>query len=172
MSRRQLPPLGSIFLVPLRDKGFAAGVLARANGRGQAFGYFFGPRIQSLDAIEPNSLRPDGAILVGKFGDLELFRGRGRGNWPIGPVVPGWRPSDWPMGPMARTDEEAGRAWVSTYDDEFKCIGEIEVPPAEAARYPYDQLMGAGSVEIRLTRAIAREEGNVNSSGDPGTDGG
>lgn len=168
MSRRRLPPLGSIFLVPLRSKGFATGLLARASGKGHAFGYFFGPRIDSLDAVDSTALRPGDAVLVGQFGDLELLRG----NWPVGSVLPGWKPSDWPMLPMGRTDEKAERAWISTYDDDFNCIKEIEVPPAAASRYPYDRLMGAGAVEIRLTKAIATQEREDGISGGPGTEDG
>jgi hypothetical protein len=107
-----------------------------------------------MHEIEPTALRPVDAMLKGQFGDLELLRG----HWPIGPVITGWERSAWPMVPMARTDEKAGRAWLSTYDDDLKCIGEVEIPRAEATRYPYDRLMGAGAVEIRLTKAIARLE--------------
>ena len=39
---------GSVFLVPLRNGGYARGVVARATGEGKGlFGYFFGPRLAS-----------------------------------------------------------------------------------------------------------------------------
>lgn len=38
---------GAVFLIPLRDFGYAIGVLARSDGDGQCFGYFFGPRVKS-----------------------------------------------------------------------------------------------------------------------------
>lgn len=155
MTKRRLPPLGTVFLVPLRDSGYATGVLARASGKGPAFGYFFGPRVHEFEEIDFALLTPENSVLTGQFGDLELLRGK----WPIGPVMPGWEPSDWPMLPMARVDEGAGRAWLSSYDDNFNCVNEVEIPLARATQFPYDRLMGAGATEIRLTRLIGEQPG-------------
>lgn len=144
------PPEGSIFLVPLRDGGFAVGVLARVSGEGHAFGYFFGPKVRSAEEINRGGLRAENALLVGKFGDLELLRG----NWAVVGMLPDWDRSRWSMLPLARVDEISGKAWISKYDDMFNCIEEVEIDPSDAANFPYDRMMGAGSVEIRLTRLL------------------
>jgi len=154
VKRKKLPPLGTTFLVPLRDGGFALGVLARADENGSALGYFFGPRVSGVDEVELDRIDPGDALLVGMFGDLELIRG----NWPVVGKVRGWSSDRWPIPPMSRIDEKAGRAWLSTYDDALRCVNETEITPAEASRYPYDRLMGAGAAEIRLTKLIKEAE--------------
>lgn len=148
---KKLPPEGSVFLVPLRDYGFAIGVLARVSGEGHCFGYFFGPRIQSKDDIDFDSLTPRHSVLVGKFGDLELFRG----NWKVIAQILSWKDNRWGLVPLARVDELSGRAWLSIYDDDFNCVQENEITTEEASKYPYDRMMGAGSVEIRLTQLLS-----------------
>ncbi len=154
MSRRKLPPLGSVFLVPLRDEGHALGVLARASGEGHAFGYFYGSRVSAAGDGFHDELDPERAVLVGKFGDLELLRG----NWPVIGAVADWSPSRWPMRPLARIDQDNGRAWLVTYDDGFNCVDEREVDTETASRYHYDRMMGAGAVEIRLTKLVKEDE--------------
>lgn len=154
MSRRKSFANGTVFLVPLRDRGYAVGVLARNSGEGHAFGYFFGPRIDSGADVDIDRLEPGDAILIGKFGDLELLRG----NWPeVGSIRP-WDPSRWPIPPLARIDESAGKAWLSTYDEDFNCTREEEIRVEDANYYPYDRLMGSGSVEIRLTKMLGNAE--------------
>jgi hypothetical protein len=137
-------------MVPLRDSGYAVGVLSRASGDGHCFGYFFGPRVYSEAQIAIDALTPEGNVLAGKFGDLELLRG----NWKTVGRIPDWDPKRWDIKPLARVDEEAGKAWLSIYDDNFNCVEEREVSVAEAKKYPYDRMMGAGAVEIRLTKIL------------------
>jgi hypothetical protein len=143
---------GTIFLVPLRDHGFGVGVIARINARGVALGYFFGPRMTNRGEV-PRALEPRRALLVGQFGDLELRRGK----WPLLGVVENWSPERWPVPRMARVDEVAQRAWLSTYDESLICVREEEIPLPDASRYPYDRLMGAGAVELRLTSLMKGE---------------
>ena len=52
---------------------FALGVVARSNGEGGVFGYFFGPRRSTLEQVTSRDAWPSRAILVGKFGDLGLI---------------------------------------------------------------------------------------------------
>lgn len=142
---------GSIFLVPLRDDGYAVGVLARISGKGHCYGYFFGQRVSEAGAIVFSQLIPDNAVLIGKFGDLELRSG----GWKWVGKIDGWDSSLWEFKPLARIDESAGRAWLSVYDDKFNCIEEREITVKEAGKHPYDRMMGAGSVEIRLTKLVS-----------------
>jgi len=148
--KRNSPPLGSVFLVPLRDSGYGTGVVARSTGQGDCLGYFFGPRIRNEADVDVSQLQASRAILVGMFGDLDLINR----NWPVVGNIPRWNPADWPVPRMARLDEAANRAWVSTYDDDLHCVNEEEISPAEALQYPYDRMMGSGAVEIRLTKLL------------------
>lgn len=150
MKSEKLPLSGSVFLVPLRSDGYCVGVLAKTSGKGQAFGYFFGPKVCETSEVDTKALVAEEAILVGMFGDLELIRG----NWPVVGAITPWNPSQWPMLPLARVDEVAKRAWLSTYGEDFQCLDEKEIAVSEANNYPYDRMMGAGSVEIRLTRLV------------------
>jgi hypothetical protein len=124
--------------------------MARADRKGIAFGYFFGQRVFRADQVELGDLVPEHAVLRGKFGDRKLIQGK----WPIVGVVEEWDASRWSIPPLARVDEVAKRAWVSVYDDDFRCLEETEVDLSEASRYPYDRMMGAGALEIRLTKVV------------------
>ena len=89
------------------------------------------------------------------FGDLDLIRG----NWPVVGEIVSWDPGNWPVPKMARVDENANLAWVSTYDDNLHCINEEEISPAKVIQYPYDRMMGSGAVEIRLTKLLKQNYG-------------
>lgn len=141
---------GSVFLVPLRSNGYSVGVLIGSNGKGVCYGYFFGPKLKSESDLEIEVLNPDQAILIGMFGDLELLKGK----WKIVGKIDRFEGFGWDIKPLARVDEAAGRAWLSFYDEKFNCINEHEISMEESKKYPYDRMMGAGSVEIRLTKLL------------------
>ena len=143
-------PIGTVFIIPLRDSGYGIGLLTRSTGKGTCFGYFFGPRVFSIDEVDFRNLSPSSAVLVGMFGDLDLLRG----NWPIVGKMVDWFPDQWPVPKLARVDEKANQAWLSTYDDSLCYVKEMEISPKEAAKYPYDRMMGSGAVEIRLTKLL------------------
>jgi len=149
---KNLPAEGTVFLVPLLNKGYAVGVLARTSGEGHCFGYFFGPKLMRVEEVDVTKLVPEVAVLKGKFGDLELLRGK----WPTVRLLPNWNRNQWRILPLARVDEVSGRAWISIYDDLFNCVEEKEISLSEASECPYDRMMGAGSVEIRLTKLLQR----------------
>ena len=145
---------GDCFLLPLRDGGFARGVVARHNGRGVVFGYFFRPRVIEKDATV-GTLVPSEAVLSGKFGDLSLLKG----EWRILGRIAQWSATEWPMPPLIRVDDMASRAWLSFYDDRtFACLREEAVAPALISKYPYDRMMGSGSVEIRMTKLLSETQ--------------
>jgi hypothetical protein len=67
---------GDWFAVPLRDVGYAVGLIARANPGGVLLGYFFGPRRSEVPGLEDVAgLRPGDAVLVRMFGHLGIVRG-------------------------------------------------------------------------------------------------
>ncbi len=145
--------MGTVFLVPLRGGGFARGVIARFDGKGLVFGYFFGPKLDSLGEANTRGLDRRDAVLVGEFGDASLLNG----DWPQVGRIENWNADDWPMPPLIRVDEFAGRAFLSHYDDRtFECIDEEEVSPTLVDQYPYDGTMGDHAAEIRLSVLLGR----------------
>jgi Immunity protein 26 len=141
---------GDWFAVPLRNGGYAIGLIARGDGKGIVLGYFFGPRrehVPSLDSVK--ILRRDQATLVTRFGDPGLRSG----YWPIIGRAECWRREEWPLPLFARIDMTAQRAWVSRYDEEtLRCVDERTIDIMTAKNYPADLLSGYGAVEIKLTR--------------------
>lgn len=142
---------GTLFAVPLRTIGFGVGLVARNNGKGLAFGYFFGPMVREPSDANVSDLHPRRAVYAGQFGDLGLVKG----TWPILGTLPSWDPELWPFPPLVRVDSSSGRAWLSAYDERsFVCREEREVEVGAAENYVADGVMGYGAVEIRLTKLI------------------
>ena len=141
---------GDWFAVPLREGGFAAGVVARANPKAALLGYFFGPRRPETPGLEDvANLRPGDAVLVGRFGHLGIAQGK----WPILGRLDGWDRTKWPMPVFVRYEELTGRCLHVFYDadDPGKLIREEQIESGAAEQEPKDGLMGAGYVEIVLT---------------------
>ncbi|MBT3785708.1 hypothetical protein HOF92_12085 [bacterium] len=156
MSRKKINyAIGDCFLIPLREGGFARGIIARMNNKGSVFGYFFGPQLSQekefcLDGIEPSK-----AILIGKFGDLGLLKK----EWKIKLNLAGFDLSQWPMPQFFRKDLVSEKAWLSKYDEEsFKFLSETPTTKENEHYFPYDRDMGYGAVEIRLTHQLKQSE--------------
>ncbi len=157
MKKKPAHPEGTCFVLPLRDGDYARGVVARTNGKGAMFGYFFGPRLKSPAlAVVDHTLHPKNAVLVGKFGDLGLLEEKWQA---IGKITP-WSRTDWPMPPLCRIDKMAGAAFISHYDeDTFRCVKEVRVKLDEIKpdSFPQDGLLGYVAAEIVVTKALANE---------------
>jgi hypothetical protein len=106
---------GDIFALPLRDGGYGLGVVARMNGKGAVFGYFFGRRYDEPPALaEVGELDPIDNVWVPIFGDLGLTRG----TWPVVGPLPGWQRAEWPMPAFGRHEELTGRYLRVEYGDD------------------------------------------------------
>lgn len=146
---------GDWFAVPLRDGGFAVGVIARAMPRkeGVLLGYFFGPRRYEIPTHEDLSgLSASDAVMVEMFGDLGIIRG----EWPLLGRINGWDRTAWPTPEFGRFEELTGRAFKVTYDDDNpnRVVREEQVDPGGLVGLPGDGLSGAGAVERTLTRML------------------
>lgn len=81
--------VGDWFAVPLREAGFGAGLIARAHHDGVLLGYFFGPKRDDVPLLaDLDSLTPNEAVTVRRFGHLALTRG----SWPNLGQAAGWKP--------------------------------------------------------------------------------
>lgn len=145
---------GDWFAVPLREGGYAVGVVARANPKAALLGYFFGPPQAEVPRLEHVAdLKPGDAVLVGKFGHLGIIGG----TWPILGRVDGWDRDEWPMPVFVRYEELTGRSFHVFYDenDPNRLLREEQIAPGTDEQGPKDGLMGAGFVEKVLTTLLA-----------------
>lgn len=149
---RSLPyTVGDVVAVPLRDEGFALGVIVRADGKGIALGYFFGRRFATLGEISgPFDLAPNGAVRICRFGDRRIIRGL----WRTVGRVADWDPAHWPVPIFCRNGEI-----LVQYDDRtLEVVSERKSSPHGCEDLPEDGLEGSGFVEIKLTRFIKAHE--------------
>jgi hypothetical protein len=160
--KKQLPySEGTWFAVPLRTGGYAVAVVARMNGSGCVFGYFFGPKRDSVPTLdEVSKLCSQEATWLARFGDLSLIKN----EWPIIGRAKDWRPELWPLPPFIRVDlTSPNKAVKATFSDEnLERLHEEPCDPALARIYPADGLSGAGAVEIWLTKLLT-EQGQANT---------
>jgi len=150
--KKQLYKEGDWFAVPLREGGYAVGLIVRSGG--VLFGYFFGPKREKIPGLsEFQALTPENAIFVGQFGDLGLLKGK----WPIIGHSESWDRRIWPMLPLVRRDAVSGEARLIKYsdDDPIQEISETPCDLFEIRNYPEDGLWGSGAVEIRLTKLLS-----------------
>ena len=119
MSKKKLDLTeGTLLAVSLGSSGYALGILARVPGDGIAFGYFFGPLHENIPTFKDASgLQQESAILVVRFGDLELLQG----TWPILGRLPGWNRTLWPLPIFGRINELDAKAFEVTYADNLHC---------------------------------------------------
>jgi hypothetical protein len=152
MAKKRLPySEGTWFAVPLGNGGAAVGVVARMDGKGRAFGYFFGPKRASIpDASDLLTLRPLNAVWSGRFGDLGILNG----TWPVISRDIPWSREDWPLPPFIRVDRIGSRAWKAIYSNDLQLESDEPCSPALATRYPEDALDGFRAVEIHLTKLL------------------
>jgi Immunity protein 26 len=143
---------GTVFSVPLRDRGYARGVIARITPRGTApFGYFFGPRLPSREAVKLNDLKPRNAILRVLFGELGLLNG----EWTLHGKLPVWNRSEWPMPDFVMRDPLGFRKPVLVrYSDTDPTKIVAQYPIDDDRGMPDDSTSGYGAVEIKLTRLL------------------
>src|ERR1035438_9327257 len=132
---------GDWFAVPLREDGYAIGVVARANRDGVLLGYFFGPRRSQLPSLnDVRALIPDDAVLVSRFGHLGLVDVK----WPNLGQVDDWDRNKWKMPAFCRYEELSGRSFLVFYDDNDpnRQIRREKVPLGESDQAPKDGVSG------------------------------
>lgn len=144
---------GSWFAVPLRNGGYAIGVIARMAPQGRiVFGYFFGPKRNVVpQVLEVDGLCAGSAALSVRVGDLGLIKG----EWPVIGRATHWSRDDWPMPSFVRRDPLSNRALLIRYKDSNPGEVESESPLLAWDRSEQeDGLCGYGSVEKKLTNLL------------------
>jgi hypothetical protein len=145
---------GTWFAVPLRNGGFANGVVARSK-KGAVLGYLFGPERNAIPELsEVIHQRPSNAIAARVFGDLELVRG----NWPIIGQSQLWKREDWPMPIFVRREPFTSRIFkVYRSDTNPNHVEKEELVSSEeeVLGLQTDSLSGAGAIEKILTKLLS-----------------
>jgi Immunity protein 26 len=146
---------GTVFLVPLRDSGYARGVVARSSRKGKILlGYFFAPCLQSTNLIEFDNLDPAKAVLCVRFGDLGLING----EWRILGNISNWNRTDWPMPKFIRRDPLGRKKPILVqYSDDSPDEIIKETYTTDSVEWGTDSLSGYGAVEIKLTKIINKK---------------
>lgn len=154
---------GQWFAVPLKDGGYALGIIVRGSYKTRGgLGYFFGPRYERVpDEAETWNKRPEDAIYITWFGDLGIIWGR----WPLIPSTRPFRREEWPVPKFHRIDSlNPNKGWLVEYrqDDDGRGLPEREtyVDIKDIAHLPRDATAGAGAVEITLTKILSEQEGS------------
>ncbi len=157
MSKRKALPYGEgdWFAVPLSGGGFALGIVARMAPNGTVLlGYFFGPRLPDIPALDGLlTRRPQDALLVSKFGDLGLSGLR----WPVIGKLPQWDRTVWPMPDFGRDDLLRDDVyWRVRYpgDNPNGEPYETRISKAEYDQLPEDGIEGSAYLEARLNRML------------------
>lgn len=154
MKKRKIPyGVGTWFAVPLPSGGYGTGLVARANGMGEVFGYFFGPRRSTIFSDDATrTLRPEDAVLMRLFGDLGLIRG----EWPIIGTDSELDISRWKMPGLVYRDDTTGKTWIRHYDERRLGLFVREEPcdPAMAKSLPMDGLSGQAALEVHLDKLL------------------
>lgn len=144
---------GFAFLVPLKDGGFARGVVARVAPKGKiVFGYFFAPRLPTSEGAEFYAIKPEEATFTTFFGDLGLVKG----HWPIVGKMADWDRARWPLRDTVRRDPLGKlRPMLVRYDDSdpSKVLSETAIDNDNGL--PDDGLAGYRYVEARLSKLLA-----------------
>lgn len=154
MKQKRLIVEGAVFLVPLPAAGFGVGVLIRGDGKGRAYGAFFGPRVKHASEVDVSLLRDEDAIFRCRFGDYGLHHQL----WQVIGSIPEWGSHPWSLPKFVRQHANPELCYVTTYDDNFLCISEQLQPVVEVPQLPHDSQLGSAVVEAKLAKLFGRSE--------------
>jgi hypothetical protein len=141
---------GAVFLVPITNGGFGIGVLIRSDGKGRAYGAFFGPRVSNASEVDISKLRDEDAILRCRFGDHGLHTRR----WPLIGSIRDWGSNPWGLPRFARHHDNPALRYVTAYDSGLNVIEESLQPVDETSNLPEDEQLGSGVVEGKLAKLL------------------
>lgn len=145
---------GSWFAVPLREGGYAVGVVARMAPAGRIIlTYLFGSKHDTVPNLaDVAQLQPKDACKCLRIGDLGLMNGK----WPIIGDSQYWEQQAWPVPSFVRRDDMSKRAWRVIYSDaDPSKLEREESVPYEISGLEENGLYGYGAVELLMTKLLA-----------------
>jgi len=151
---------GQWFAVPLRNGGYALGIIVRGRYKTRGgLGFFFGPKFDEIPTEkETYSKNKDNPILVCHFGDLGIIRGQ----WPLIQNGKPFYREDWPVPSFHRIlPFPEGKAVIVEYRQDYSGMEAplretLTAATEEVINLPEDGLFGSGAVEIVLTKLLER----------------
>ncbi|MGA7193539.1 MAG: immunity 26/phosphotriesterase HocA family protein [Anaerolineales bacterium] len=149
---------GQWFAVPLKDEGYALGIVARGNSmfKGGQLGYFFGPRYKNVPTEREVMIKkPTDAILVTWFGALGLLWG----TWPLISSARPFQREEWPVPKFKRINSfKPSMGWLVEYRQDINGLErptqETYCDAKELEGFPIDVLSGYEAIEIKLTKLL------------------
>lgn len=143
---------GTWFAVPLRNGGFATGIVTRKSPKGGIIvAHYFGPRMDAPSTMEEvGSFSATHALITLRSGDISIKNGL----WPIIGHAPNFSRQEWPTPLFIRKQDIGGKAYAMAYDDQDVSVLLDEEPIAYDANLPPGGLHGDGAVELILTSAL------------------
>jgi hypothetical protein len=151
---------GQWFAIPLRNGGYALGIIVRGSYKTKGgLGYFFGPKFQTIpDDKDTLDKQPEDAVLITQFGDMGLVNG----SWPLIHSSRQFLKDEWPIPKFGiKLPNLPGKGFVREYVQNV--IGELIlkketlVDQLSIINLPVDRISGGGAVEIRLTDLIEKD---------------
>jgi len=150
---------GEWFAVPLKDSGYALGIIARGSHKvkGPHLGYFFGPRYKDIpDEQETWRKQPSEAILIAWFGPLGILRG----TWPLILSTRPFRREEWPVPLFGQIDPgNPAKGWLVEYSQETDGldlpIRRIYCDAKNLTGLPEDGVYGYEAIENVLTKLLS-----------------
>lgn len=142
---------GTWFAVPLRNGGFAIGVVTRKSKKGGIIvAHYFGPRRDTPSSVEEvERLSPADALIALRSGDISIKKGL----WPTIGHAPNFSREEWPTPLFIRRQEIGRNAYAMAYADDVSVLLHEE-PVAYDANLPPGGLHGDGAVELILTSEL------------------
>lgn len=148
---------GDWIAVPVLEKGYALGRIARSSRSGAIVGYFFAPLRKTLPTEDDTKgLTSQDAVVIYKFGDLGLIKD----GWPIISGSNDWHREDWPLPSFGHIDiVDPSKAYRREYDEKNLNRGITETPisPEEARKLPKDGYWGHIGLQGKLARVIPEQ---------------
>lgn len=143
---------GSLIAIPLRDKGYGLGLIARKQ-ENIALGYFFKYKSEKIPKeIDPSIISKKNSILIRKFGSL----GIDNGSWKIIGQLKEWAKNDWGIPKFKMIDPLTEEAICIEYNDHLQEVTRSKISKENSKSLYDSSTAGYGAIEIILTKLLSQ----------------
>ena len=147
---------GDLFAIPLRNGGYALGIINRMHGE-MTMGYFFDKVYPNVPAeVDASDIKSWKVILIGKFSSAGIENG----EWPLLVTNFAFDRDDWPVPILKMQDPLTDIYYAVVYDETLLNDKRYRISKEEADKLYGDGYYGYGAVEKRLTALLADKTSN------------
>lgn len=143
---------GDWIAVPIPDRGYILGRIARSSRTGAIIACFFSPLRETLPVKDDiDGLTAHDAVAIYKFGNMGLVEE----NWPIIDNTDDWHREEWPLPSFGHIDAvDPNKAYRREYNEKNlnQIILEVPISPEEAHQLPKDGYLGHRALQSKLSR--------------------